>query len=70
MLVADASASLLYIDPRFRLLLVLGVEGRLEQQGRLSYRMLQRVEGGMVGGRVHHDSAHGCFEHEHRHLPL
>ena len=32
----------------FRLLLILGVEGRLEQQGRWSYRMLQRVEGGML----------------------
>ena len=50
-LVPDASASVLYIDPRFRLLLVLGVEGRLEQQGRLSYRMLQRVEGGMLALR-------------------
>jgi hypothetical protein len=50
-LVPDASAGLLYIDPRFRLLLILGVEGRLEQQGRLSYRMLQRVEGGMLALR-------------------
>ncbi|MBC7562012.1 MAG: hypothetical protein H7305_03745 [Gemmatimonadaceae bacterium] len=50
-LVLDASASLLYIDPRFRLLLILGVKGRLEQQGRLSYRMLQRVEGGMLARR-------------------
>lgn len=50
-LVRDASASLLYIDPRFRLLLILGVEGRLEQQGRLTYRMLQRVEGGMLALR-------------------
>jgi hypothetical protein len=50
-LVKDASASVLHIDPRFRLLLVLGVEGRLEQQGRLSYRMLQRVEGGMLALR-------------------
>jgi len=36
------------MDPRLWLLLVLGIEGRLEQQHRLTYRMLQRVEDGSM----------------------
>lgn len=47
-LVPRAHGALLRMDPRLWLLLVLGIEGRLEQQHRLSYRMLQRVEDGSM----------------------
>ena len=36
------------MDPRLWLLLMLGIEGRLEQQHRLTYRMLQQVEDGSM----------------------
>lgn len=47
-LVPDAEGALLRMDPRLWLMLVLGIEGRLEQQHRLTYRMLQRVEDGSM----------------------
>lgn len=47
-LVPCGDGALLRMDPRLWLLLVLGIEGRLEQQHRLTYRMLQRVEDGSM----------------------